>query len=129
MMRNLLARLYDTLGNHRTQGTAAKKRQCHPLAESLEGRVTPSTSSVLLPAFYQDLLQRAPDYPAATSYANQLDSGAQSSQVAYQIETASTQEYFKDLVQSYFTRYLHRQGSNTEVLSYVNNYLLAGKTD
>ena len=88
-MKHLLARLYDILGDGRTAG-AAHKRQWHPLTESLESRLTPSTSSVLMPAFYQDLLHRAPDYPAATSYASQLDVGAQ--HPAADFETAGNRE-------------------------------------
>ena len=72
MARNLIARLYDALNNGRPQAGTANLRKWHPVAECLESRVTPSTSSVLLPAFYQDLLNRTPDYPAASGYANAI---------------------------------------------------------
>src|SRR5207249_10625117 len=74
-----------------------------PGVEQLEDRLTPSTSSILLPAFYQDLLNRASDAGAAT-FAAQLDAGVRPAQVAYQIETAAGNEYRFDLVQSYYAR-------------------------
>ena len=99
-----------------------------PGVEQLEDRLTPSTSSILLPAFYQDLLNRASDAGAAT-FAAQLDAGVRPAQVAYQIETAAGNEYRFDLVQSYYARFLHRKGTVEEVNNYVNNYLAAGATD
>src|SRR5947199_403129 len=56
-------------------------------AEALEDRLTPSTSSTLLPAFYADLLHRAPD-PGSGGYAAQLNAGVRPASVAFQIETA-----------------------------------------
>ena len=38
--------------------------------EALEDRLTPSTNSVLLPAFYGSLLNRQPDFPGASTFAS-----------------------------------------------------------
>jgi hypothetical protein len=96
-------------------------------AEALEDRLTPSTSSTLLPAFYADLLHRAPD-PGSGGYAQQLDSGVRPASVAFQIETASSNEYRYDLVQSYYEHFLHRLGTMDELTGYVNQ-LANGATD
>src|SRR5438445_10670768 len=100
-----------------------------PLAvEQLEDRLTPSTSSVLLPAFYHDLLHRAPDVGAG-NFAAQLDAGVRPADVALQIETAAGNEYRFDLVESYFARFLHRKGTVSEVNHYVDTYLAKGASD
>src|SRR5881227_3232674 len=105
--------------NQRT-GTASAAAGGLPLAvEQLEDRLTPSTGSILLPAFYKDLLHRPPD-AGATVFATQLDAGVRPAQVAYQIETAAGNEYRFDLVQSYYARFLHRKGTVAEVNNYVN---------
>src|SRR3979490_774741 len=75
------------------------KRSVWLRVEELESRLTPSNSSVLLPAFYHDLLNRAPD-PGAATFGIQLDTGVAASYVAYEIETAPGNEYRYDLVQS-----------------------------
>lgn len=98
-----------------------------PDVEALEDRLTPSGNAVL-PAFYQALLNRAPDYPGASGFANQLASGVPSGAVAYEIETSPSQEYYRDLVQSYYVRFLHRQGSPLELQGYANQ-LAAGATN
>src|SRR5262249_44087274 len=109
MVKNLVARLYCALGNRRahrrrpqrnspTCSTKPAHMRVDVRVEKLEDRLTPSNSSVLLPAFYRDLLSRAPDYPAASFYANELDSGVDPAQVALQLETSSTHEYWTDLV-------------------------------
>ncbi len=96
-------------------------------AEALEDRLTPSTSSTLLPAFYADLLHRAPD-PGSGGYAQQLDAGIRPAAVAYQIETDPGNEFRFDLVQSYYEHFLHRLGTTGELQGYVN-MLAGGATD
>jgi hypothetical protein len=88
--------------------------------EALEDRLTPSTNAVLLPAFYQALLNRGPDFPGATTFANEINSGTPSPRiVALQIETAAGHEYYTDLVESWYVRFLRRQGSTAEMQGYV----------
>jgi hypothetical protein len=88
--------------------------------EALEDRLTPSTNAVLLPAFYQALLKRGPDFPGATTFANEINSGTPApGTVALQIETAVGHEYYTDLVQSWYVGFLHRQGSAGEMQGYV----------
>jgi hypothetical protein len=100
----------------------------HLAVEVLEDRSLPSASSVLLPAFYNDLLQRTPD-SGATGYGNQLDAGVRPASVAYGIETAAGNEYFYKLAQSYYTKFLHRTASSQEALGWVNSFLAAGKSN
>src|ERR1700676_2537914 len=100
---------------------APSRHQAQPSVEALEDRLTPSGSSVLLPAFYGSLLNRQPDFPGASTFANELNSGTPSAgTVAFQIETANSNEYYFDLVQSYYTRFLHRQGAPAELQGYIN---------
>src|SRR5580704_725675 len=94
------------------RGAAASAHQARLSVEALEDRLTPSTSSVLLPAFYGSLLNRQPDFPGASTFANELNISTPSAgAVAFQIETANSNEYYYDLAQSYFVRFLHREGA------------------
>src|SRR5438132_14144659 len=113
MVRKLIARLYHKLSHadrapqtakHARKPGKAHRPRLH--VEDLESRLTPS---YLLPAFYQDLLHRAPDAGAA-GFNNRLDSGVSPVLIAYEIETAASNEYRYGLVQSYFDRFLHRPG-------------------
>jgi hypothetical protein len=83
-----------------------------------------SSNSVLLPAFYWDLLDRAPDASAA-GFAAQFLQGADPAVVAREIETSP--EYRLDVAADDYLRLLHRQGSTVE-LSMWANQLAAGLT-
>jgi hypothetical protein len=103
------------------RGAAASAHQARPTVEALEDRLTPSNSPLLLPAFYQALLNRQPDFPAATAYFNQMSAGTPGANVvAFEIETAQSHEFYYDLVQSYFERFLHREGATSELQGYVS---------
>ncbi len=108
---------------------ALQRRSPTPLVEALEDRLTPATGSAMLPAFYEALLHRSADYPGATGFAAQLDASVRPASVIYQIESSSTNEYRLDLVQSYYLRFLHRVGTEDEVMNYVTNYLDKGMAD
>ena len=112
----------------KTSGTLANKVRL--AVEQLEDRLTPSTNStVLLPAFYQALLNRQPDYPGALGYSDELTTGTPNTlTVAYQIETSPSNEYYTDLAQSYYVRFLHREASPAE-LQYFVNQLATGTSD
>jgi len=106
-----------------------KKRVNHaPLLEQLEDRLTPANNSVALPVLYQALLNRQPDFPGASGLAAQLANGVSVESVAYQIETAPTNEFRFDLVESYYLRFLHREGSVAETIGFVNS-LAGGASD
>jgi hypothetical protein len=107
--------------------TSARAQRLQLTVEQLENRLVPTgVSSVLLPAFYQDLLNRAPDAGAA-GYANQLDQGVPGSAVAYEIETAGGNEFRLNVVANDYQHLLHRQGSPAELIGWANQ-LAAGAT-
>jgi hypothetical protein len=113
-------------GALRRIGVSANRTR--PVLECLEDRLMPSASSDLLPLLYGSLLNRQPDYPGASGYAAQLDSGVSAAAVAYEIETAPTHEYYLGLVQSYYVHFLNRLGSTQELQGYVSQ-LVAGSTN
>jgi hypothetical protein len=123
----------NTPDNRSATGRSFARQNSRPVRrvglrlEELESRLTPSNSSILLPAFYHDLLNRVPDAGSA-GYGAQLDAGVRASLVAYEIETAASNEYRLDLVQSYYVRFLHRQGSVQELQGYAG-LLAASATD
>jgi hypothetical protein len=81
----------------------------------------------LVTAFYQDLLNRAPDAGAA-GFDVQLSRGVSAATVAYEIETSPGNEYRMDVVQTYYQHFLHRTGSAAELASW-SSALAAGISD
>src|SRR5439155_10042480 len=93
------------------------------LVELLEDRCVPAltpTSSVLMPAFYKALLQRDPDYPGASGLAAKIDQGVPPAAVAWEIQTAPSNEFRYRLVDGYYARFLRRHASAGEIMPWVN---------
>jgi hypothetical protein len=87
----------------------------------------PGGENVLIPAFYQDLLNRVPDSGGADSFDGQLNQGAAPAAVAYEIETAPGNEFRVAVVADDYRRFLHRDGSYAELLGWASQ-LAAGAT-
>ena len=99
-----------------------------PMAlETLEDRCVPATGSpsgVLVPAFYQSLLGRAPDYPGASGFTLQLDRGVLPEAVALQVMDSPSNEFRYGVVDADYVRFLGRHGNVAELMPWADQ--LAG---
>lgn len=109
-----------------TRNSNTTFRRSSLTVEALENRLVPTTSAVLLPAIYQDLLHRAPDAGAA-GYAAQLDNGISPAVVAYEIETAPSNEFRLDVAANDYVALLHRQAAPSELFGWAQQ-MAAGAT-
>jgi hypothetical protein len=112
--RSVPRRLTTLLGSRRSSPAQPSRLA----VELLEDRLVPTVSGALLPAFYQDLLHRAPG-PGSVGQAIQLDEGVNPALVAYQIETGPGNEFRSDVVAADYERFLHRPASPTELTSWA----------
>src|SRR5436309_12829883 len=88
----------------------AKPARTRLTLELLEDRCVPAltpTSGVLIPAFYRALLHREPD-PGSSGLAAKIDAGVAPAAVAWEIETAPSNEFRYRLVSDYYAQYLRR---------------------
>jgi hypothetical protein len=95
--------------------------------ETLEDRCVPATGSpsgVLVPAFYQSLLGRAPDYPGASGFTLQLDRGVLPEAVALQVMDSPSNEFRYGVVDADYVRFLGRHGNVAELMPWADQ--LAG---
>jgi parallel beta-helix repeat protein len=87
--------------------------------------VSPSSANQFFVAkVYGDLLARFPDPGGFAAWTSQLDKGVPRAQVVLAIETAPGNEYYTNLVQSFYPLYVHRPQGPGEAPGVVN--FLAG---
>ena len=78
-------------------------------------------------ALYQDVLNHAIDPTSTSAIVEQLNNGASPEIVAFQV--LSSTEYRTDLVQSYYSQFLHRSADAAGLTSWVNQGLAQGMSD
>jgi len=86
---------------------------------------TPQQNAKFVTKLYQDLLNRTPTNNEQTLYAFALGFGATRAQVAGVV--TSSNEYRTDRIQGYYTKFLNRAASASELAFYLN-YLQNGAT-
>jgi FKBP-type peptidyl-prolyl cis-trans isomerase len=85
------------------------------------------TDGGFLVAVYQDVLNRALDSSGAATFGLELASGMSREAVAYQVLCST--EYRIDLVESYYSHFLHRGADLGGLESWVGQGLAAGMSD
>jgi autotransporter passenger strand-loop-strand repeat protein len=78
----------------------------------------PSNQQLFLNALFEDLLHRPIDATSLASYESALNGGATDAQVALSVVTSN--EYYTDLVTSYYQQYLGRTPSGAESSQFVS---------